>query len=80
MRPDDLEKRLQARIDALGPAPRAELLHVLMLPDFDRADAIGSYWENPRTRTFAEPLIDRDEDRTLRAVLVGMLREAERGR
>jgi hypothetical protein len=28
------------------------LLHVLMLPDFDRADAIGSYWGNPRTRTF----------------------------
>jgi len=27
-------------------APRAELLRVLMLPDFDRADAIGSYWES----------------------------------
>jgi len=25
------------RLDALGPAPRAELLQVLMLPDFDRA-------------------------------------------
>jgi hypothetical protein len=33
MRPDELEQRLQARLDALGPAPRAELLHVLMLPD-----------------------------------------------
>jgi hypothetical protein len=39
-----------ARLDALGPAPRAELLHVLRLPDFDRADAIGSYWGNPKTR------------------------------
>src|SRR5215211_5383872 len=68
MRPDDLEERLQARLDPLGPAPRAELLHVLMLPDFDRADAIGSYWGNPKTRTFAELLIDCEEDRTLREV------------
>jgi hypothetical protein len=32
-----VERRLQERLDALGPAPRAELLHVLMLPDFERA-------------------------------------------
>jgi hypothetical protein len=63
---------------ALGPAPRAELLHVLMLPDFDRADRIGSYRGNPKARTFAELLMDCEEDRVLRAVLVGMLREAER--
>ena len=54
MRPDELERRLQERLDALGPARRAELLHVLMLPDFDRADRIGSYWENPKMRTFGE--------------------------
>jgi hypothetical protein len=32
MRPDQLERRLRARLDALSPSPRAELLHVLMLP------------------------------------------------
>lgn len=48
MRPDELDGRLRKRLDVLGPAPRAELLHVLMFPDLDRADAIGSYWGPPR--------------------------------
>jgi hypothetical protein len=43
MRPDELERRLQERLNALSPAARAELLHVLMLPDFDRADRIGEF-------------------------------------
>jgi hypothetical protein len=66
VRPDELERRLQARLDAFGPAPRAELLHVLMLPDFDRADRIGQFWGNPKTRTFGELLIDSEEDKAAR--------------
>jgi hypothetical protein len=73
-----LQRQLRERIDALGPAPRAELLHVLMLLDFDRADRIGEFWGNPATRSFGELMIDCEEDRTLRAVLVGMLREDQR--
>jgi hypothetical protein len=41
---DEVERVLHERLDALGPAPRAELLHVLMLPDFERADRIGEFW------------------------------------
>jgi len=55
MRPDDPEHRIQERLDALGPAPRAELLHVLMLPDFERAHRIGEFWGYPQSRDFAEP-------------------------
>jgi hypothetical protein len=47
-------------------------------PDFDRVDRIGAFWGNPKTRSFAELLIDCEEDRTLRAVLVEMLAEMER--
>jgi ParB-like chromosome segregation protein Spo0J len=55
-----------------------ELLHVLRLPDFDRADRIGEFWGSPQSRAFAELLIDCEEDRMLRAVLVGMLRGTPR--
>jgi len=56
-------------------AARAELLRVLMLPDFERADRIGESWSYPQSRAFAELLIDAEEDRIVRALLVGMLRE-----
>lgn len=37
----ELEEMLRDRLDALPPAARAELLHVLTLPDFERAGMIG---------------------------------------
>ena len=58
---EQLERVLGERLDALGPAPRAELLHVLMLPDFDRADCIGEFYGTVKTRSFAERLIDAEE-------------------
>jgi hypothetical protein len=75
---EEMEAGLRARLEALTAAARAELLHVFRLPDFDRADRIGEFWGHPQSRTFAELLIDCEEDRGLRAVLVGMLREADR--
>lgn len=45
-----MEQGLRKRLEALPRAARAELLHVLRLPDFDRADAIGTFWGQPQTR------------------------------
>jgi len=75
---DEIETQLRNRLEALGPAPRAELLHVLMLPDFYRVDAIGTFWGHPETRTFGELLIDLEEDKAARAVVFGLLAEMER--
>jgi hypothetical protein len=41
-------RRLRERLDALGPAPRAELVHVLMPPDFKRAGRISEFWGDPQ--------------------------------
>jgi hypothetical protein len=40
----NLRPAAEKLFDALEPAPRVELLHVLMLPFSKRADRIGEYW------------------------------------
>jgi hypothetical protein len=70
-----LERRIRRAQDRMPPAARAELLHVLLQPDFERAATIGEYWANPKTRPFAELLIECEENMATRALLVGMLRE-----
>jgi hypothetical protein len=72
---EEMEKALRQRLEALPPAARAELLHVLRLPDFDRADRIGEFWGYPETRTFGELPIDLEEDKAARAVVFGLLAE-----
>jgi hypothetical protein len=60
---------LRDRIEALPPAARAELIHVLRLPDLERVERIGEFWGQPETRTFGELLIDLEEDKAAKAVI-----------
>ena len=74
---EDVERDLRAKLDALGPQVRAELLNTLMTPDYERARRIGELYGDPRTRTFAQLLIDLEESPHARAVGLGELRERE---
>jgi hypothetical protein len=47
------------------------------MPDCDRAYAIGTNYADKRSRTFAELLMDAEEDPGTRGLLIGMLREQE---
>jgi hypothetical protein len=70
-------RRERERLDALGPAPR----RTAPRPDAPRlrpGRPNRQIQGSPATRAFAELLIDCEEDRVLRAVLVGMLREVDR--
>jgi len=74
MRPTSSSADFGSALDAFGPAPRAELLHVLMLPT--SSEPTGSASSGATRRAAPSPSSwDCEEDRTLRAVLVGMLRQ-----
>jgi len=48
MRPDELERELRQRLDALGPMARHSLLTVLSPPDSERAAMIRQLGSNPQ--------------------------------
>jgi hypothetical protein len=68
-----LERKIRRHLERLPPAARAELAHVLPLRDFDRIEVIGDYWANPKTRPFAKLLLECEENRAARQLLVGTL-------
>jgi hypothetical protein len=76
---EEIEAGLLARLEALPPAARAELLHVLR-PRLRPRDAISEFWGHPEKRTFGELLIDLEEEPAAKAVIGGLLREMEPGR
>jgi hypothetical protein len=74
-----MEQLLREAIDTFSPPGPCRDAASALLPDFDRAQAIGNWWSLPRYRPFAELLMDCEEDQATRALVVTMLRERERG-
>ena len=75
--PEGIERTFRDRIDAIGPEARAVLLHVLKQPDLERARSIAEFHADPRTRTFAQLLVDLEESSDARAFVLGELQERE---
>jgi hypothetical protein len=75
---DEMEVSPRERLDALGPAPPRRVAQHSDAPRLRSRRPDRLLLGESATRTFAELLIDCEEDRTRRAVLVGILRGAER--
>ena len=74
---EDMEHTFRDRLDAIGPEARAVLLHVLKLPDLERVRSISEFFADPRTRGFAQLLVDIEESPQARAFVLGELQQRE---
>ena len=79
MEPEEAERRVTSTLEAMGPGPRGDLLHLLLLPEEARPAIIARYWADPSTRTLAELLIDLELRPKAREALVALLRASVRG-
>jgi hypothetical protein len=73
-----VEDKFLEAIELFELAARRELLTLLTSSDVVRAELIGQLWERKEGHPMAELLMDLEEDRAARAVVVGLLRESLR--
>ena len=74
---EDMERTFRDRLDGIGPEARAVLLHVLKLPDLERVRSISEFFADPRTRAFAQLLVDIEESPQARSFVLGELQQRE---
>jgi hypothetical protein len=74
-----LERRARQRLGFAPPrSPAPSCSTFSSSPTSSAPTGSARFWGYPQSRAFAELLTDCDEDRVLRAVVVGMLREMGR--
>jgi hypothetical protein len=74
----EIVAKFEWAIRSLEPTSRAALLHVLELPDSERAAAIGSLHERGITPSLVELLIDLHDQARVRRWLASELKIADR--
>lgn len=75
---EDADRRLREVLVRIPVGDRGYLLDVLTSQDTSRANSIGNLHASGRAPATVELLIDAEEEPALRALLVGLLREAAR--
>jgi hypothetical protein len=73
---ENVDRRLREAVSGIPAADRAFLVEILTSDDAMRADTIGDLHAARRTPATVELLIDAESDPMVRALLVGLLREA----
>lgn len=76
---EDVDRGLRRAIERIPATDREYLLRVLTADEVARADAIGNLHATRMAPAAVELLIDAEEEPALRALLVGLLREVQRG-
>jgi len=75
---DESDQARLKRMESLPPGVRTALLRILGLPDFHRADRVTEFWSHFETPESGQLLIDLDEDRPVRAVVLRLRAEMDR--
>ncbi len=73
-----IEQELRERLLAFPRPMRGAFLSVLRMPSWERADVIEKIYGSGRLREFSELLMDLEDDRYARTVVLGLLAELER--
>jgi hypothetical protein len=71
---EDEQQQLKTALAAIPAEVRAFALEVATVPDEERPGAIGELYKDEKLRTFAELMIDLEQEPAARALVVGELR------